>query len=53
MHFQNSATSLIGPDGERIAYVPYGKEQVLVHNIDLSRATRRYAKRYDPRWYPK
>ena len=53
MHFQNSATSLIGPDGERIAYVPYGKEQVLVHNIDLSRATRRYARRYDPRWYPK
>jgi len=51
MRFQNSATSLIGPDGKRIAYVPYGKEQVLVRTIDLSKATRLYAKRYHPEWY--
>ncbi len=52
MKFQNSATSLIAPDGRRMTHVPYGREQVLVNTIDLSQATRRYAKRYDPRWYP-
>jgi predicted amidohydrolase len=53
MRYQNSATSLIGPDGKRIAYVPYAKEKVLVRTIDLSKATRRYANRYNPQWYPK
>lgn len=53
MRSQNSATSLIGPDGECIAHVPCGEEEILVHSIDLSKATRVYAKRYNPQWYPK
>jgi N-carbamoylputrescine amidase len=52
MRFQNSATSLIAPDGACIAYVPCGKEEVLVRDIDLSTATRLYAKRYNPQWCP-
>ena len=51
MRFQRSATSLIGPDGKCIAYVPCGKEEVLVRSIDLSTATRLFAKRYNPEWY--
>ena len=39
MRYQESATSLIGPEGECLAYVPYGQEQLLVHDLDLSRAT--------------
>ena len=49
--FQESATTLIGPDGECVAYVPYGEEQLLVHDLDLSRATGFYAQRYNPDWY--
>jgi len=52
MRFQNSATSLIAPDGRRVAHVPYGEEKILVRSIDLAKATRLYAKRYNPRWYP-
>ncbi len=53
MRFQESATSLIGPDGACIAHVPYGKEQLLVQDIDLSQATGLYARRYNPAFYPK
>jgi predicted amidohydrolase len=56
MRFQNSATSLIGPSGkwgaECMAYVPYGKEELLIADVDLSKATRFFAKRYHPEWYP-
>ena len=52
MRYQDSATSLIGPDGECVAYVPYGKEQLLVHDLDLSRATGFCARRYNPAFYP-
>jgi predicted amidohydrolase len=52
MRYQDSATSLIGPDGECLAYVPYGQEQLLVHDIDLSRATGLCARRYNPAFYP-
>jgi predicted amidohydrolase len=50
--FQESATTLIGPDGDLIAYVPYGEEQLLVCDIDLTRATGFYAHRYNPEFYP-
>ncbi len=50
--YQDSATSLIGPEGECLAYVPYGQEQLLVHDIDLSRATGFCARRYNPAFYP-
>jgi predicted amidohydrolase len=52
MRYQDSATSLLGPDGECLAYVPYGQEQLLVHDLDLSRATGFYARRFDPAFYP-
>ena len=52
MKYQESATSLLGPDGECLAYVPYGQEQLLVHDIDLTRATGFYARRYNPAFYP-
>ncbi|NPV09918.1 MAG: carbon-nitrogen hydrolase family protein [Anaerolineae bacterium] len=49
---QNSATSLIDPKGNLVAYVPYGAEELLVADLDLSLATRFYATRYHPEWYP-
>jgi predicted amidohydrolase len=52
MTYQESATSLIGPDGDLTAHVPYGQEQLLVRDIDLSRATGFHARRYNPAFYP-
>jgi predicted amidohydrolase len=52
MRYQDSATSLIGPDGDCLAHVPYGEEQLLVHDIDLSRATGFSARRYNPAYFP-
>lgn len=52
LKFQESATSLIGPEGDCLAYVPYGQEQLLVHDLDLIQATGLIARRYDPAQYP-
>jgi predicted amidohydrolase len=52
MRYQESATSLIGPDGDLLAYVPYGQEQLLVYDLDLSRATGFCARRYNPAYFP-
>ena len=52
MRYQDSATSLVGPEGECLAHVPYGHEQLLVHDVDLSRATGLYARRFNPALYP-
>jgi predicted amidohydrolase len=52
MRYQESATSLIGPDGDCLAYVPYGQEQLLVHDLDLSLATGLCARRFNPALYP-
>jgi len=52
MRYQDSATSLVGPDGDCVAHVPYGKEQLLVHDVDLARATGLCARRYNPAFYP-
>ncbi len=49
---QESATSLIDPEGNLTAHVPYGEEQLLVQDIDLSRATCLIARRYNPDLYP-
>ena len=51
IRFQESATTLLGPDGDLIAYVPYGDEALLVHDLDLSRATGLYASRWEPGFY--
>jgi len=52
MRHQESATSLIDPDGACVAYVPYGEERLLVHDVDRSRATGFCARRYRPELYP-
>ena len=52
MRYQESATSLVGPDGDCVASVPYGQEQLLVHDVDLSRATGFSARRFNPAFYP-
>jgi predicted amidohydrolase len=52
MQRQESATSLIDPDGACVAYVPYGEERLLVHDIDLARATGFCARRFKPEFYP-
>jgi predicted amidohydrolase len=51
--YQESATTLIGPEGDLLAYVPYGQEQLLVCDLDLSLATGVIAKRFDPDLYPR
>jgi predicted amidohydrolase len=50
--YQESATSLIAPDGACLNHVPYGQEQLLVCDLDLTQATGFYATRYDPALYP-
>ena len=52
VRFQESATSLIDPEGNLVAHVPYGEEAMLIHDIDLCRATGYYAKRFTPEYYP-
>ena len=52
LRYQDSATSLIGPEGECLAAVPYGQERLLVHDIDLSLATGLCARRFNPAFYP-
>ena len=52
MRYQDSATSLIDPDGNCLAHVPYGQEQLLVHDLDLARASGFCARRFNPALYP-
>ena len=52
LRYQDFATSLLGPEGDCLAYVPYGQEQLLVHDVDLSRATGLCARRFNPALYP-
>jgi predicted amidohydrolase len=51
LRYQESATSVIGPSGECEAYLPYGQAGVLVHAIDIDRATGLLATRYAPGRY--
>ena len=46
--YQESATSLIAPSGECLAYLPYGQEGVLVQAINPEAATGLLAARYAP-----
>ena len=52
MRYQESATTLIGPEGDVLACIPYGQEQLLVRDLDLSLATGFIAKRFNPAAYP-
>jgi hypothetical protein len=49
--YQESATTLIGPEGECVAHLPYGEEGVLVQAIDPAAATGLIASRYAPERY--
>ena len=51
LRFQESATSLIAPSGQCQAYLPYGKEGVLVQDIKVEEATGLLATRYAPERY--
>jgi predicted amidohydrolase len=51
LRFQESATSLIAPAGECQAYLPYGKEGVLVQTINVEEASGLLATRYAPDRY--
>jgi hypothetical protein len=53
MRYQKSATSLIGHDGDCLAHAPFGREQLLIQDIDLARATGFYARRFNPAFNPK
>lgn len=46
LRYQESATSLIDPEGKCQAYLPYGEEGVLVETIDPDKATGLLASRY-------
>ena len=46
MRFQESATSLIAPDGTCLGHQPYGKEGVIIEEIEPSLATGLLAKRF-------
>ncbi len=46
MRFQESATSLIGPGGDCVAFQPYGKQGVLIAEINPALATGVLAKRF-------
>jgi predicted amidohydrolase len=49
--YQESATSFLGPQGECMAFLPYGQEGVLVRDIDLDAATGLLALRFAPERY--
>lgn len=51
--FQESATSLIAPDGKCIAYQKYGEAGIIVADIDASIATGFLAKRFKAELYTK
>jgi predicted amidohydrolase len=51
LRFQESATSIIGPSGDCLGYLPYGEEGVLVQEINVEQATGLLATRYAPGRY--
>ena len=49
--FQESASSIIAPDGACIAHQQYGEPGVIVADIDVTLATGKLAKRFKPELY--
>jgi len=45
LEFQESASTIIDPDGGLASFAPYGEETLLVYDLDLTRATGFYATR--------
>jgi predicted amidohydrolase len=52
LRYQESASSVIDPQGRLLAHAPYGEECLLVCDLDLEAATGLMASRYDPTLYP-
>lgn len=52
LRYQDSATSLIGPEGDCLAHIPYGQEDLLIYDVDLSLASGLCARRFNPALYP-
>ena len=48
---QNSATSLIDPDGSLVDHLEIGLDGLLIKDLDLAKATGFYAKRFRPELY--
>lgn len=51
LEHQESATTVVAPEGELFAFLPYGEEGVLVADLDPDRATGLLAKRFAPERY--
>jgi predicted amidohydrolase len=51
LRYPESATAVIGPAGDCEAMLSYGEEGVLIHDVDLSKATGLLASRYAPSRY--
>jgi len=51
LRYPEAATCVIGPSGRCEAFLPYGDEGVLVHDLDLAAATGLIASRYAPERY--
>ncbi len=51
MRRQNSASSVIDPNGDLVEFVPRGEEKLLVVDLDLTKATGFYASRFQPSLY--
>ena len=51
MKRQNSASSVIDPKGDPVEFVPRGEEKLLVVDLDLTKATGLYARRFQPQLY--
>lgn len=49
--FQESASSVIAPDGTCIAHQQYGEQGVIIADIDVTLATGKLAKRFKPELY--
>jgi predicted amidohydrolase len=50
--YPESASSVIGPEGDLLTYFPYGEAGLLVYDVGLDAATGLIASRYDAGLYP-
>jgi predicted amidohydrolase len=51
LRYQETATSVVAPDGRCVGHTAYGEEALLVADLDLGLATGIYAQRYAPERY--
>lgn len=51
LRYQETATSVVAPDGRCVEHIAYGEEALLVTDLDLAAATGSFAQRYAPDRY--